>query len=140
MKISIAIPAFDDGTGQIDYDAPLNNHPIRIWPGWQDKGGLGMSRFGFSDFGFEGDAAVGLGRGCFGNSYFGFDADKVDWTSRPLPTGAYKFAVKITDGRGNETYSSEIGPITVIPAIKPAEQLCILSFDEQSNQIVFGIS
>jgi hypothetical protein len=57
---------FDNGSGEIDYDNPLTEAPIRIWPVRQDKAGFGMSRFGFSDFGYDGAAAVGFGKGSFG--------------------------------------------------------------------------
>jgi hypothetical protein len=56
---------FDNGIGQIDYDNPITDSPIRIWPAWQDKAGLGMSRFGLSDFGWDSAAAVGFGNGSF---------------------------------------------------------------------------
>ena len=43
---------FDNGTGIIDYNQPLSDRPLRIWPAWQDKTGFGMCRFGTGDFGF----------------------------------------------------------------------------------------
>ena len=99
-----------------------------------------MSRFGVSDFGYDSAAAVGFGKGSFGNGQFGLDADTFEWTSPPMNAGVYKFAVKITDGVGNESSCSETRQVTVTPATKPAEQVSISSFDEQTNQLVLSIS
>ena len=62
---------FDNGKGEIDYDHPLNNKPIRIWPTWQDKAGFAMSQFGLGDFGYDSGAAFGFGKGSFGYGQFG---------------------------------------------------------------------
>ena len=131
---------FDNGTGEIDYNTPLNNSPIRAWPVWQDKAGFGISRFGASDFGYDSAAAVGFGRGSFGNGQFGLDADTFEWISPPFKTGTYKFAVRVTDGLGNESNGDEIGQVTLTPAAKPVEQVSICSFDEQTNRLVLSIS
>ena len=131
---------FDNGTGEIDYDKPLSDSPIRIWPAWQDKAGFGMSRFGVDDFGYESAAAVGFGKGSFGHGQFGLDADTTEWISPPLVAGLYKFGVKIIDEAGNQSYASETEPITVIPAARPAEQVSISSFDKQTNQLVLSVS
>lgn len=134
-----AMVYFDDGTGEIDYRMPLSDLPIRIWPGWQDKAGFGMSRFGISDFGYDSAAAAGFGKGSFGNGQFGIDADTIEWTSPVLTAGVYKFAVKVIDDRGNAGSGSETKPITVTPAARPAEKLSISSFDKQTNQLVLQI-
>jgi len=131
---------FDNGTGEIDYDKPLSDSPIRIWPAWQDKAGFGTSRFGVGDFGYESAASVGFGKGSFGHGQFGLDADTIEWISPLLQTGVYKFSVKITNGVGNESSASETEPITVIPAARPAEQVSISSFDKQTNQLVLSVS
>ena len=130
---------FDNGTGQIDYNHPLTASPIRIWPAWQDKAGLAMSRFGLGDFGYDSAAAVGFGKGSFGHGQFGLDADTIDWTSPPLPQGVYKFGVKVRDKSGMQSSTSETEPITVIPAARPAEELSISSFDKQTNQLVLTV-
>lgn len=131
---------FSDGdSGQIDYDQPLNDCPIQIWPSWMDKAGFAMARFGLGDFGWEGAAAVGFGKGVFGSAEFGLDADTIEWVSQPLPAGAYKFAVKVLDQVGNESTASEIGPVTVTPAARGAEGLTILSFNPQTNELVLQI-
>jgi len=131
---------FDNGTGVIDYNQPLSNRAIRIWPAWQDKAGFGMGRFGAGDFGYESAAAVGFGKGNFGQGQFGLDADTIEWTSPPLMGGVYKFGVKITDGAGNKSSASETEPITVIPTARPAEQISISSFDKQTNELVLNIA
>lgn len=129
----------DGGSGEIDYNNPLNDSPVRVWPAWQDKAGFGMSRFSRSDFGFDGSAAVGFGKGSFGKGYFGFDADVLEWISPPMETGVYKFAVKVTDEAGNESEASETGQVTVIPAARPAEGMSIASFDKQENQLILSV-
>jgi len=131
---------FDNGTGEIDYDKPLSDSPIRIWPAWQDKAGFGMSRFGVGDFGYESAAAVGFGKGSFGHGQFGLDADMIEWISPPLWAGVYKFGVKVSDGAGNQSSASETEQITVIPAARPAERVSISSFDKQTNQLILSVS
>jgi hypothetical protein len=130
---------FDNGTGEIDYDNPLTDRPIGIWPVWQDKAGFGISRFGASDFGYDSAAAVGFGKGSFGHGQFGLDADVFEWLSGPVSTGVYKFAVKVIDQNGNEN-SSETAQVTVTLAARPAEQVSISSFDKQTNQLVLSVS
>ena len=130
---------FDNGTGEIDYRCPLNENPVKIWPNWQYKAGHGMSRFGFSDFGYDSAAAVGFGIGNLGQGQFGIDADTIEWISEQVKVGIYKFAVKVFDEAGNESIS-ETEEITVIPTAKPAVQLDISSFDKQTNQLVLSVS
>jgi hypothetical protein len=130
---------FDDGTGEVDYDDPLTDIPVGVWPSWADKAGFGMSRFGVGDFGYDSAAAVGFGVGSFGRGQFGLDADTFEWASRPLKAGVYKFAVKIADRAGNESVI-ETRQVTVTPAAQPAERLSVSSFDRQTNQLVLSIS
>ena len=130
---------FDNGTGQIDYDKPLSDSSIRIWPAWQDKAGFGMSKFGAGDFGYDSTAAVGFGKGAFGHGQFGLDAEVIEWTSPPMPAGVYKFGVKVTDKLGNKSSASQTEQITVTPAARPAERMRVSSFDEQANELVLEI-
>jgi len=131
---------FDNGTGEIDYDNPLTNSPIRIWPAWQDKAGFGMSRFGVGDFSLDWAVGIGFGKGNFSHGQFGLDADTIEWTSPPLSAGVYKFAVKVTDDIGNESIANETGQITVIPAARPAEELAIRSFNKETNELILDVS
>jgi len=137
---SIAQIYFDNGTGEIDYDNPLNTSPIRLWSVWQDKAGFGQSRFCFADFGFDGSAAVGLGKGNFGYGQFGMDADTIEWLSEPMVVGVYKFAVKVIDEAGNESSGSETGEVTVIPAARAAERVGVSSFDKLANQLMLTVA
>jgi hypothetical protein len=130
---------FDNGTGQINYENPLTSTPIRIWPAWQDKAGFAMSRFGLSDFGWDSAAAIGFGKGSFGYGQFGLDADTITWTSPILPSGTYKFGIKIRDESGRQSTDNETEPITVTPAARPAERLSVTSFDKQTNQLLLNI-
>jgi hypothetical protein len=130
---------FDNGTGEIDYDNPLTDSPIEIWPAWQDKAGFATSRFGVGDFGYESAASVGFGKGSFGHGQFGLDADMIEWTSPPLKAGVYKFGIEVADKVGNQSSASETEPITVTPAARPAEELSISSFDSQTNQLVLDV-
>jgi hypothetical protein len=131
---------FDNGTGQIDYENPLTDSPIYLWPAWQDKAGFGMSRFGLSDFGYDSAAALGFGKGSFGNGRFGLDADSIEWVSPPLQAGVYKFAVVVTDEKGNKSSVNETESVTVTPAAEPAKGLEVDSFDKQTNQLVLKIT
>ena len=137
---AIAQIYFDRGTGEIDYTEPLSDRPIRIWPSRQDKAGFGMSRFGAGDFGFDSAAAVGFGNGSFGNGQFGLDADWIEWVSPVLSSGAYRFAVKVTDSAGNQSASVESGEVVVVRGAKPAENVTVSSFDKTTNQLVLSVS
>jgi len=130
---------FDSGTGQIDYDNPLTDSPIRIWPAWQDKAGFAMAGFGLGDFGYDSAAAVGFGKGSFGNGQFGLDADTIEWISPSVQGGIYKFGVKIADRSGNQSSTVETEPVTVTPAARPADELRIASFDNDTNQLLLEI-
>ena len=130
---------FDNGTGTIDYDKPLSESPIRIWDCCQDKAGFGMSRFGCSDFGHDGAAAVGFGRGSFGNASFGFDVDTIEWVSPLLADGVYKFGVVVRDACGNESVASETGEITVTRAARPTGRLSVDDYDAQAESLILKI-
>jgi hypothetical protein len=127
---------YDGGVGQIDYVTPLNDSPIPIWPCAQDKAGLGLGCFGEGDFGYEAAATVGFGKGTFGRGEFGLDADLMEWIGPALPAGQYRFGVKITDGRGNESAPSEIGPVSIVPPATPAAGLGLVTFDPDNNELV----
>ena len=131
---------FDRGTGVIDYDEPLSDRPIRLWPAWQDKAGFGMSRFGAGDFGYDSAAAVGFGKGGFGNGQFGLDADGIEWVSPVLSAGAYRFSVRVCGSAGNQSAPSESGEVTVIPGARPAENVSISSFNKVTKQLVLSVS
>lgn len=131
----------DNGTGQIDYQERINSDSINLWPAWQDKCGFGLSKFGRSDFGYDGAAAVGFGRGCFGYGEFGFDADQIEWQSGELVSGKYKFAVKLTDVFGN----SDNGPVESeqVAIINPAEsmrELAVREYDIPSRLFIFDVN
>lgn len=131
---------FDNGTGEIDYDNPVNSEPEEIWADWQDKGGFGMSRFGNSDFGRDWSAGVGFGMGCYGQGQLGVDADLIEWVSGELGAGVYKFAVKIIDREGNVREPIESEEIFLEPAAKGVETLGVISFDESEKKMVLGIN
>jgi len=130
---------YDSGTGGIDYTTPLNEAPIPLWPCPQDKAGLGLAQFGLGDFGYDAPAAVGFGKGVLGQGQFGLDADTIEWTSPVLPLGAYRFGVKVVDSLGNESLACETGPVAVVRAARPASQLEIVTFEEQTNELTLRI-
>ncbi|MFH1615026.1 MAG: hypothetical protein ABIG61_08085 [Planctomycetota bacterium] len=128
------------GNGQIDYNQTITEEAIRIWPSWQDKGGFGMSRFGCSDLGYDGAAAVGFGLGNFGDGDFGFDADVFVWQSGCLEKGLYKFAVRTSDVSGNKTSEEEeTDLICIVPRAIPASDISVESFNKGSNELVFQV-
>ena len=129
----------NEGASQIDYDMPLSER-VPLWGACHDKAGFGLCRFGESDFGWDGSAAVGFGRGAFGKGEFGFDADVVEWTSGELPAGVYSFAVKIADSMGNlGTGASFVSDVVVIPAARAGEVLEVDSFDSDENLLLLKI-
>lgn len=130
----------DAGTGLIDYETPLNETPVPIWPCPQDKAGFGLSCFGEDDFGWDATAAVGFGKGCFGSGQFGLDADAIEWTSPVLTEGAYRFGVKVVDAAGNASAPVETAPLTIVPPARPAAKLGISSFDPQTDQLTLSVA
>ncbi len=130
----------NNGSGDVDYNQPITDMPIEVWPCWQDKAGFGMGGFSDSDFGYDSAAAVGFGKGIFGRGWFGSDADAVEWESEQLAAGVYKFGVKVIDEAGNVSSSTETSEITVIPAPSPAADLEVDSFDKQTNELVLSVS
>ncbi len=129
------------GSGEIDYENAITRQALRLWPGWQDKGGFGLSRFGMSDFGFDGSAAIGFGKGLFGYGEFGFDVDQMSWVSNGLETGSYKFAVKITDEYGNSDEDEyESAEVAVIRVAQGAEELEVDSYDKGEGKLVLGVN
>ncbi len=131
---------FDKGTVAVDYDTPLTNSAIIIWPSWLDKAGFGMSRFGVVDFGYDSAASVGFGKGSFGNGQFGLDSDTIEWISPQLSAGRYRFAAKIVDAAGNTSNSTETELITVTPPARPAASLSISYLDKETRQPTLNIS
>ena len=129
------------GSGEINYDGAVSREPVLLWPGWQDKGGFGLSRFARSDFGYDSSASVGFGRGLFGEGEFGFDADEIGWVSGQLATGVYKFGVKVRDRLGNcDGDENESGQVTVIRSALPAGELTVNSYDKVQNSLVLDIN
>lgn len=136
---SQAVIYFDNATGQIDYENQINKFQIRIWPAWQDKSGFAMSKFGASDFGYEHAANLGFGRGLFGQAEFGSDGDAIEWISRPLHAGVYKFAVKVFDEKGRQCAASRTEEVVVMSTAEPAKSLEIVSFDKQTDQLLLNV-
>ena len=130
----------NNGSGQIDYDQAVTKEDIQLLPGWQDKGGFGLSRFAGSDFGFDGSAAVGFGKGNFGQGQYGFDADDTVWISGELKTGVYQFGVKVTDRLGNSSEASESEQTVVIEEALPAKCIEVESYDKANNNLVLEVS
>jgi len=126
----------DGGEGSINYDEPIAT--VDIWEGPADKWGWGLDGFGAGDFGYSGAGAVGWGKGSFGEGEFGFDADIQSFESEPLAAGRYKFAVRISDTRGNlgeDITEHEIG----IDPLPRAPNLAIESYDPTSDRLLLNI-
>jgi hypothetical protein len=129
----------DNGTGTVDYGAPLTQLPIPLWPCRQDKAGFGMTGFGTGDFGYDAAAAIGFGKGTFGRGQFGLDADRIEWISPALPLGRYRLGVKVTDDRGSESLASETTAMTIVPAGRPAAGLDIVTYEKQTGELALRI-
>jgi hypothetical protein len=129
----------NNGKREIDYSRPINQHALKVWAAWQDKAGFGQSKFARSDFGYDFAAMPGLGKGNFGVGEFGGDSDIVEWVSGPLQAGIYKFGVRVTDERGNESIASESEEVIVIPASRPAKGISVSSFDREEQELILNI-
>ncbi len=131
---------YDHSTGDIDYIEPLNEFPIPVWSDWHDKVGFGLAQFGDGDFGYESASAIGFGQGYFAHGHFGLDAEAFEWISSSLPLGRYRFGVKVTDARGNESLATETDTIAVIPGAKPVARLDVAGFNQTEGQLILGLS
>ena len=133
-----AMVYWNKGSGEIDYNNPLVTKAI--WSSIVEKWGWGLDSFGKGDFGYSGTGAVGWGRGSFGKGEFGFDAEMVIFESESLPSGQYKFAVRMMDAQGNldegefSTWECDIDPLPVAPGLQ------IESYDELSDILTLNIS
>jgi len=129
------------GSGEIDHGTAVTTEALPLWCAWQDKVGFGLSRFGQSDLGFDGAAAIGFGRGMFGEGEFGFDSDEVRWLSEELETGDYKFAIRVTDMFGvSSEDESESDVVALIRHGRPAAGLQLESYDKSENRLVLSVS
>jgi hypothetical protein len=131
---------FDAGSGEMDYNTPINPSPIPVWPCRQDKAGFGTAMFGTSDFGLDSAACIGFGKGCYGLGEFGMDADTIQWVSPILAGGTYRFGVVVTDEHGNASPPRETVPFVVAPPARPAASLDIVAFDPQIDRLTLRIS
>ncbi|MCK4999028.1 MAG: hypothetical protein KAS23_05820 [Anaerohalosphaera sp.] len=120
----------NNGNGEIDHSKVLVGGKGMLWLCGQNKSGFCLSRFGLSDFGYDGSACPGFGRGEFGAGEFGFDADVIEWVSDELESGRYKFAIRIPDRYGMEQFSAESDEIAVIRRAKGVDGLGVDSCKE----------
>jgi len=127
------------GAGQVDHQEPITREPVRLWASREDKGGFGLSRFGKSDFGYDGSASVGFGLGGFGCGEHGFDSNAANWESQELSTGVYKFSVKVTDCRGNDEIVSSETETVIIEEAVPAEKLTVGAYDKSQNELLLSV-
>lgn len=105
------------GTYQIfmnpeDENTPFSDRCEPLWCAPRDKSGFGLAKFGFAEFGIDAGAVPGFGVGAFGFGEFGYDAFALHRTSAELEPGAYSFAVRIDDDRGN-TSLTQTNPVTI---------------------------
>ena len=131
---------FNGGSGAVDYNNVISELPLNIWRQWQDKGGFGLCSLGMSDFGYDSSASIGFGKVDFGSGEFGFDSEAFEWVSGALEQGVYKFGVRVLDGAGNIGSATESEEITVIPGARPADDVNVISFDKEINQLVLSVS
>jgi hypothetical protein len=127
------------GAGQVDYQQPITREPIQLWANREDKGGFGLSRFGKSDFGYDGSASAGFGLGDFGIGEYGFDSNAANWESEELSTGVYKLGVEVTDYKGNSEIVSSETETVIIEEAMPAEKLTVGSYDKSQNELLLSI-
>ena len=125
------------GEGDINYNEPINKQ--FVWADIADKWGWGSDGFGEGDFGYSGTGAIGWGRGNFGEGEFGFDADMLTFESKSLTAGAYNFAVRLSDARGNLDQGVIINKELHIDPLPIEPSLAIESYDDQSDILILNI-
>lgn len=93
-------------------------------------------------FGFRYGEAFGYGPGTdgFGAAFgyaWGFGCGWLEWTSEPLPPGAYPVQITVVDAAGNEsTASADTVTLTTYP--RPATDLSITSYDKDTDTLILG--
>jgi hypothetical protein len=126
--------------GNVDFyigDEKQNKESVKIQSG---KNGFGWGGFGNHDFGFDYSSLPGFGKGNFGQGRFGLDAELLEWQSKQLESGIYKFKIKMTDEKGNEPEDAiETEVKTIIKPAKPAEKIIVDFFDKQNNKLFLKI-
>ncbi len=131
---------YDNQSGNVNYQNRLNENDINIWQTPWEKSGFGKSKFGKSDFARDAAAAAGFGKSEFGKSGFAIEGQTFKWQSEQLPTGKYKFGIKLRDELGNEsTQLTETETLTIITPAKPGGKLEITEFYKDSGKIIFTI-
>ena len=130
----------DGGSGTIDYDNPLTDEPIELWPEPLRRWGFGTDAFGRGDFGYSSNAAPGLGAGGFGFGPFGCDAELIRWRSEPLEDGQYLFAVRLFDRCGNADGGSILEKQIDIVGVPSQPTSLQLDYDCDENRLTLSWS
>jgi len=109
----------NNGSGDIDWDVPLADSPIDLFPNGAGIYGFGYSSFGNTPFGKPAPVDVlGWGNVPFGKGRWGYGAAKITVTVTVHACGDYKFGFSHYDKAGNKHAGSpeEITvPIHVAP-------------------------
>lgn len=130
---------WDAGTGEIDYDTPINESHIYNFPTGAVNSGFGLGEFG-AIMGYSG-AGVGFGAGVFGGDEDGFEFDQVVWTTRPLPAGTYQFDVVLYDAAGNSDGTGNNVQTVVVNCAPPApKSIVVKSYDSDTDGLVLTVT
>ena len=134
---SIAVIFSDNGSGVIDYIAPLAQ--VALWDERAEKWGFGLGGFGNEVFGYSDSGGVGFGEGCFGEGEFGFDVKRLTYTTEPLALGAYKFGLRVKDGAGHVNEAETVAFEVFVDPLPLPGQLAIGSYDDVNDRLVLNI-
>ncbi|MDK1031347.1 MAG: hypothetical protein QGD94_05020 [Planctomycetia bacterium] len=114
-----AIDHFDvfsnGGSGDVDFQVPLNPLPVSAYAG--------------------GRTLSGFGRGGFGRGGFGRSAMRFAWTTDKLTPGTHKFAVLGVDAAGNRLANTlQEVELEVAPPPRPPTDFAVSSYDQTDKQ------
>jgi hypothetical protein len=128
----------NNGSGAIDWDTPLIDQPIELFPDGIGYYGFGLTPFGQTPFG-EGDASrlPGFGQSPFGKTPFGLGSVKISATWQVYTCGSYKFGFASYDKAGNK-HSGSPEEITVVVHLAPPAPTGLRrnSYNKDTNVLV----
>jgi hypothetical protein len=128
----------NNGDGDIDWDTPLIDSPIDLFPDGAGVLGFGWTPFGSTPFGRPDSVQIaGWGQQPFGAVPFGYGATKISVKVTVYASGDYKFGFASYDAAGNK-HSGSPEEITVPVCIAPPAPTGLRrnSYDKDTDVLV----
>jgi hypothetical protein len=130
----------NNGSGDIDWDTPLIDSPIELFPDGRGIYGFGYTPFGDIPFGRPHSVGIpGWGQQPFGKTPFGYGAVKISANWTVYTEGDYKFGFASFDAAGNKHSGSPEEILVPICIASPAPTgLVRNSYDKDTDVLVLN--